>query len=161
MRMASSVKFSGRLYTNRHTFQVAGMELNRRAQRAVVEAAYAYEDALNEILSDGLGLFNIPDTSYYRRKKQMYADKHGIELEGPWVKTGELRSTITTKVTEQGGKRARAWAGFEDGPHYSGMSVKELVEIMDARFPLMEPAWELASPTIKNILQDIPNGIFR
>lgn len=159
--MSSSVKFSGRLYTDRHTFQVAGQRLNDNARKAVIKAARAYEDALREILFDGLGLFNIPDTSYYRRKKQMFMDKHGLEMEGPWVKTGALKDTITTKVTEQGGKRARAWAGFENGPHYSGLSVQELVEIMDARFPLLEPAWEYASREINDILADIGTGIFR
>jgi hypothetical protein len=159
--MASKVTFSGALYTNRHTFQLAGTRLTQKAKRAVLQAADMYLDSLNMMLDMGQKIWGIPDTPYYRRKKYYYLARHGLPDAGPWVKSGELRSHLGTFVTQDGSKRFRAWAGFEEGQHSSGMSVTEMVEWLDADYPLIEPAWQRIEPRVTRMLLEIGEGIFR
>lgn len=159
--MASSVKFSGKLYQNRHTFQVAAQRLNDNAKYATLEVAMMYEDSLWSMLEMGTAIWGTPNTAYYRRKKAMYQERHGLPLTGPWIKTGELTNNIMSDITQDGSKRFRAWAGFKEGTHSSGMSVSALVDRLDSNFPLIDPAWQKVKPRAMSILQGIGTGIFR
>jgi hypothetical protein len=159
--MASSVRFSGRLYNERHTFQVASQRLSDNSKMALLEVAILYEESLWAMLEMGTQIWGTPDTPYYRRKKAMYQARKGLPETGPWIKSGELVNHIKSDITQDGNKRFRAWAGFEKGSHSSGYSIESLVERLDWDFPLIEPAWERIKPNAMNILSQIGTGIFR
>lgn len=94
------------------------------------------------------------NTLYYQKKKSYYLAKHGLQDHGPWIKTGELVSKLGVYETQEGLKRFRVYAGFEDGPHYSGYNVSDLVDILDARRPLISPAWERIKDKVNSMAED-------
>lgn len=159
--MASSIKFSGRLYNERHTFQVAAQRLNQKAKEATLKVAELYRDSLWEMLELGNQIWTIPDTPYYRKKKARFQQRHGLQETGPWIKTGELVNTISVEVSQSGDKRFRAWAGFKNGYHYSGLEVSQLVSMLDDNFPLIGPAWEKIRYQAYDIMREIGDGVFR
>lgn len=120
-----------------------------------------YEQSIWTMLEMGTQIWGTPDTAYYRRKKDMFLEKHGLPNQGPWIKTGALVSNIKSEVTQDGNKRFRAWAGFKEGTHPSGMKVSELVNRLDWDMPLIEPAWERIKPRAMDILRNIGDGILR
>lgn len=146
--MASKVRFSGGLYQDRHTFQALAEQLEDEAKQAVLDVAEMYRTALIARVEAGESIWGIPDTPYYRRKKEWYQDKHGLpKHRGPWIKTGELvYEHIQVGVREDGTKRFRAWAGFDNREHHSGLKAAELADWLDTRFPLIHPAWEDIKP---------------
>lgn len=155
--MASSVKYSGSLYNNRHTFQVAGEQLSNEAKEATLDAAILYQESIeNFIAGDGMGLWNL-DTLWYKKKKAML----GGSPNSPYIYKGDLLGHLTTEITQDGNLRFRAWAGFSNGSHYSGYSISQLVDKLDSARPLISPAFERVSPQINKILNSIGKGVLR
>lgn len=149
----SRVTFSGSLYDNRHTFQIAGDRLTKKAKTVVREVANLYLQSLHETI-DIQGPGWDTSTVYYQRKKQYFLNKHGLKDQGPWVKTGQLISQLGVFETQDGLRRFRAYAGFKDGPHESGYSIAQLVDILDARRPLISPSWERIKDHVDSLARD-------
>ena len=156
--MPSRIKFSGALYKNSHTFQIQG-DITLEAREKLMEVAEMYKEKILEgIETNGWGMWNM-DTLWYRKKKKLMKDAH--DTVHAWVHRGDLLSHLTVKVTQEGQRRIRVWAGFEDAPHYSGYSTSELVTILDSRRPLIAPAWNRIEQQALDILGSIGMGVFR
>lgn len=157
--MASYVKFSGNLYSHRHTFQAMADKLDQEVKDLLLQIGEMYRQSILEVIEQKGPGWDL-NTPYYRRKKKYFLEKHGLPDRGPYIKTGALISTLTVEVTQDGPKRFRVWAGFKEGDHYSGLKISQLIDILDSQRPLIHPAWERVKPKANSLIRSFGQGLF-